>query len=95
MPTLPGHIVHGTLAMGIESADGSSRRTVYNTGTNALGHLLSYNVKDLGHHQNYDVPWNKHAPPEFKWEKTNLIFRSLNTITCIRLSITKFLLDST
>jgi hypothetical protein len=45
---------------------------LYNTGTNALGHLLSYNVKDLGHHQNYDVPWNKHAPPEFKWEKTNL-----------------------
>jgi hypothetical protein len=32
---------------------------LYNTGTNAFCHLLNYNVKDLGNHENWEVPWQK------------------------------------
>jgi hypothetical protein len=32
---------------------------LFNTGTNALCHLLNYNVKDLGNHEDWEVPWQK------------------------------------
>jgi hypothetical protein len=32
---------------------------LYNTGTNAFSHLLNYNVKDLGNHEDWGVPWQK------------------------------------
>jgi hypothetical protein len=32
---------------------------LYNTGTNAFCHLLNYNVKDLGNHGDWEVPWQK------------------------------------
>jgi hypothetical protein len=32
---------------------------LFNTGTNAFCHLLNYNVKDLGNHEDWEVPWQK------------------------------------
>jgi hypothetical protein len=32
---------------------------LYNTGTNAFCHLLNYNMKDLGNHEDWEVPWQK------------------------------------
>jgi hypothetical protein len=32
---------------------------LFNTGTNAFCHLLNYNVKDMGNHEDWEVPWQK------------------------------------
>jgi hypothetical protein len=32
---------------------------LFNTGTNAFCHLLNYNVKNLGNHEDWEVPWQK------------------------------------
>jgi hypothetical protein len=54
---------------------------LYNTGTNAFAHLLNYNVKDLGNHEDWEVPWQK---VRFKYAS---LFRSCCFISLTPLSL--------